>query len=77
MTTSLRDSGVNLTTEQKDLLVHVVNSFGTGEHPLADINTIPDFKVQYLFELCQTAMEYQHTDKQTVIDLRAIRRLLK
>ena len=74
---NLQDSGINLTDEQIDLLCHAVNAFGDGEHPVADPVSIRLFKVEYLDDCCQRAMQSRVCKPQTRTDLRTIRRQFK
>jgi hypothetical protein len=42
---------LNLTTEQKEFASSVINRFGTGQHPMAYMDTIDGFDVDYLKSL--------------------------
>lgn len=38
----------DLTKEQRELSCSIINNFGSGQHPVADDNTIDGFTVSYL-----------------------------
>jgi hypothetical protein len=42
---------LNLTKEHKQLARFIINRFGTGQHPVADSQTIDGFAISYLKEL--------------------------
>jgi hypothetical protein len=45
---------LDFTDEQKGLICSVINKFGTGQHPWADIHTIDGFMVSYLKEILES-----------------------
>lgn len=44
----------NFNTEQKELLCSIINRFGDGQHPVADMNTVDYFKTSYLKDVLTT-----------------------
>jgi hypothetical protein len=41
----------DLTKEQRELSCSIINNFGSGQHPVADDNTIDGFTISYLKEI--------------------------
>lgn len=42
---------LNLTKDHKQLACSIINRFGKGQHPVADLQTIDGFAISYLKEL--------------------------
>jgi len=45
---------ITLTKEQREMLCSIINVFGTGEHPYADNDTLPNFTKEYIKGLLVT-----------------------
>ena len=60
---------LNLNQEQKNIACVLINSFGTGEHPFADNNTIDNFTISYLKEIILNPDLIKSKEKQTTENL--------
>ncbi len=47
---------LNLNDEEKKFAAHIINHYGSGQHPIADEHTIDGFAIKYLKELLTKAV---------------------
>jgi len=66
-----------LTQEQKELACSIINRFGCGQHPVAEVNNIDGFTTSYLKELLDkkefkdAAVNLSEVGKKTLAEIQA------
>ena len=67
----------NLTFEEKELAASIINRFGTGQHPCAEVDNLNGFAVSYLKEILDSnefkgaAANLSELGKKTLEELQA------
>jgi hypothetical protein len=68
---------INMTVEQKELICSIINNFGCGQHPAADLQTYNGFARSYLKRILNSQKFKKHEtnlselDKKTLEEIRA------
>jgi len=70
-------SSYNLTEEEKDLLIIIINNFGTDQHPIADNNTLEFFIDDYIKEILQSKEFKNSFNNLTAKGIRIVKSLEK